>query len=210
MSSANKGKGRGYLWLVANQDHDGDECLIWPFFRKETGYGAFGHLGRVLSAHRFMCGLANGPPPTPTHEAAHECGNGNLGCCNPKHLSWKTPHENRLDRTKHGRGGRRCPGRAKLTATQVDEIRSLLGKETHAAIAKRFGITRGYVYSIKAGLTWRDDGVWKPVHDDDVLAIYRSPEPSEILEGRYGVSRQVIKNIRRGRTYSHLTAQSSR
>lgn len=33
-----------------------------------------------------MCELVYGKPPMPKHQAAHNCGKGNLGCINPKHL----------------------------------------------------------------------------------------------------------------------------
>ena len=146
-----------YKWLVARKDHEGDGCLIWPFSRKETGYGQIGRNGRVTGAHRVMCELVNGPAPTPNHEASHECGNGHLGCVHPKHLTWKTRAENRMDRRRHGTANSRGP--QKLNAEKVREIRALLAKKTrHEEIARRYGITRKYVYSIKAGLTWKNVG----------------------------------------------------
>lgn len=44
---------------------------------------------------------------------------------------------------------------AKLTASDVREIRSLLASgEIHADIAKRFGVSRGAITKIKLGETW--------------------------------------------------------
>lgn len=150
----NKGKGKTVAFLRDNVNFDGPDCLIWPFCRKETGYGQFGYLGQRQTAHRFMCELVNGPPPTPKHEAAHSCGKGHEGCVHPKHLSWKTMSENQLDRRRHGTSSPKGRLRYKLTPEQVIEIRRLLKTEKQAVIAKRFGISRGNVYLIKSGTTW--------------------------------------------------------
>src|SRR5690606_2800217 len=66
-------------WLSDHVDHNGDECLIWPFGRFANGYGqvCINKVNKVAS--REMCILANGEPPSPSHEAAHSCGNGHLG-----------------------------------------------------------------------------------------------------------------------------------
>lgn len=206
MANPNGGQGKCYLWLKAHESHQDDACLIWPFFRKETGYGHFGHMGKMHRAHRFMCELAHGPAPSPTHVAAHECGKGHLGCVNPKHLSWKTPEENRADRQRHGTAKRNFPGRVKLTAEQVAEIRSLLGKESQLSLAKRFGISRNYIYCIKAGLTWAEGKKWNPIPDADVIAIRNSPEPTRVIADRYGMSMENVRRIRRGDSYAHVTA----
>lgn len=78
--------------------YDGDECRAWPLAKDPQGYGRFG--GKHV--HRRVCEEANGPAPTPKHEAAHSCGGGHLACCTKRHLSWKTPKENQADRIIHG------------------------------------------------------------------------------------------------------------
>jgi hypothetical protein len=50
------------------------------------------------AAHRAMCRLIHGNPPTPKHQAAHSCGNGRRGCVHPGHLRWATDAENRAER----------------------------------------------------------------------------------------------------------------
>ena len=156
MAHATRGKGAAWVWLSSHINHDGDECLIWPFHRKEDGYGILGYNGGVYRAHRLMCRLVNGHPPSRQHEAAHECGNGHLGCVNPKHIKWKTSSQNQLDRRRHGTASRSWSGRRKLTAEQAAEIKASLGKITDAKIAERFGITRGYIYQIRSGLVWKN------------------------------------------------------
>lgn len=140
-SAWSKGKGAAIQWLRDHVDHNGAECLIWPFSTNGTGYGVLGYEGGRLYAHRKMCELAKGPPPSPDHEAAHDCGNGMSGCVNPKHLDWKTRSENHLDRRRHGTHATSVWGsRGKLSAAQKMEILALKGKLPQRVIAARYGV----------------------------------------------------------------------
>lgn len=141
----NRGQGRGYAWLMAHVNHQGDECLIWPFYRlMPGGYGTFGHLGELYYAHRYMCEQAHGPAPEGQH-AAHSCGKGSEGCVNPRHLSWKTVSENLKDRRRHGTQAGSKGHVSHLTDQQIAEIRSLKGKMSQYAIAEKFGVSRGCI-----------------------------------------------------------------
>lgn len=152
---ANRGTGKTLKWLKEHVNHDGNDCLIWPFNRIPNGYGMFGYLGKMYYAHRYMCELVNGPPPE-GHEAAHSCGNGKLGCANPKHLSWKTKSENRLDALRHGTGVRNRSGpKGSLTDEQVLAIRRLKGQETQDRIAEMFNISAPRVRAIFTGKIYR-------------------------------------------------------
>jgi len=133
-----------------------DECLIWPFQRNSNGYGVVTVDGKRQPASRYICLLANGHPPTPSHHAAHSCGNGHLGCVNPRHLSWKTVIENHADKRIHGtvnRGSRN--GRAKIKESDIKKIRHLKDKHTTDQIAEMFGIPRGTAWNIINGKSWR-------------------------------------------------------
>lgn len=146
---ANTGKGRGYAFLRDNMNYVGDDCLIWPMKGCDgKHYPLFGHLGKMYLAHRFMCQLAHGDPPTPKHQAAHSCGRGLLGCVNPRHLSWKTNGENQLDRTIMGlRTKPDNPGgqHGKLTEDQIERIRQVRGKMLVKDIAKELGCCTGTI-----------------------------------------------------------------
>lgn len=105
---------------------EGDDCLIWPFSRVH-GYARYSLGGRGSSACRLLCALVHGEPPTPDHEAAHECGNGHLGCVNPRHLVWKTNPQNVEDKYRHGRIARgERVSTNKLSEDDVRLIRELL------------------------------------------------------------------------------------
>lgn len=151
---ANKGKGKCAAFLFAHANYDKDDCLKWPF-NLNDGYGLFAHLGKQHMAHRFMCELAHGAPPTPKHYAAHSCGRGHHSCVNPRHLSWKTPSENQLDRARHGTKNGGCVG--KLTPEQVAVIKRLKGQKTQKEIAEMFGVFRTTVSDIHRGLLHRDE-----------------------------------------------------
>lgn len=139
------GDGAAYLWLVAHQNYQGNECLMWPFSRATLGYGRFGYCGKMYSAHRFMCELVNGPPPAGRWQAAHSCGKGHEGCVHPEHLSWKNNRQNQLDRRKHGTTYGAKGNRTRFTPAQIAEIRSLKGIEPFLRTAERFGVKRGCI-----------------------------------------------------------------
>lgn len=148
----------GVNWLKARVAYQGDDCLTWPLACDSHGYGIVGAgNGRVRKAHRVMCELAHGNPPTPQHEAAHSCGCGNKGCVNPRHLSWKTRSENAFDTVRHGahwRAGKQTP-RYKLTAEQVAEIRALKGFLTQVELGVIYGVSHRNIGKILRGVTWR-------------------------------------------------------
>lgn len=147
----NTGRGAGIKWLREHVNYQGDDCLKWPMCIIPVGYGYVGYLGKRYYAHRLMCEMAHGAPPTPKHEAAHLCGKGHEGCVNPRHLAWKTKKENRADCVDHGTAARGNSNRFnyRLTDIQVLEIRGLKGKALHADIAKQFGISPQSVSAIQ-------------------------------------------------------------
>lgn len=132
--------------LLAHVRHKGEDCLIWPYSRDDKGYGqvSIGG-GKIKKAHRVMCEIVNGSPPTSKHQAAHECGNGHLGCFNPRHLKWKTNSENQKDRRKFNRHWGSKGARTPLSIAQIEEMRRLKGIESRVSIAKRMGVKRGCV-----------------------------------------------------------------
>lgn len=183
--------------------HTGDACVTWPFATLETGYGQLKFRDRMSKAHRVMCILSHGEPPTERHQAAHSCGNGHLGCVNPNHLSWKTASENQLDRLEHGTA--RKPGRPFniLTETQVAEIRALGKTETHAGIASKFGVHRETVGNILRGVSWTGERAdtqrrFPPsVRDKMVRDAKRLRDrglPLQEIGRRLGVSRATARN----------------
>ena len=136
---------------------DTDECVIWPLRRNAAGYAVWAKHKRFSAlVARHMCRELYGEPPNPSYHAAHSCGNGHLGCVNPRHISWKTPTGNSLDRYKHGT---MILGvdmwRAKLDPDKVRAIRKLLAAGlSNADIGDQFDVTGSTIWAIKTGRTW--------------------------------------------------------
>lgn len=136
-------------------NHSSEACLTWPFGRKAGGYGMVLVDGKKTHPHRYICGLANGAPPTPEHQAAHSCGNGHEGCIAPGHLSWKTCKDNHADKLEHGTHGRGERNSAsKLTEADVHEIISVKGKISQSKLAAKFGVAQSAISKIQTGRAW--------------------------------------------------------
>lgn len=170
---ANRGEGLGYKWLLEHRSYPHDDwCLIWPFARHNNGRGLGGHNGKSYRAHRMMCQLAHGEPPTPEHQAAHSCGNGHLGCANPRHLSWKTASENLMDCSIHGTHPKsRFGAKGRFDADQIAQIRELLKTHTHRAIAEMFGANETTIGNIATGRFYSKPSkinFWAPEEDDKI------------------------------------------
>jgi DNA-binding transcriptional regulator YiaG len=139
-----KGNGKGIRWIREHLAYRGDDCLPWPYSKDaRVGRGMLGYNGQQWWAHRLMCTLAHGEPPTPKHQTIHICGNGHLGCTNPRHLRWGTNAENQKDRRRHGTHKGAKGTRTRLTADQIAEIRKR--EKPQVQIAQDFGISLGCV-----------------------------------------------------------------
>ena len=140
-------------WINDHKGHLGDHCLPWPF-GNGSGYASVFIDGRYSKAHRVMCAVANGPPPNPSDEARHLCGNNR--CVNPRHLAWGSPKQNASDRRKHGTiiEGEKVKG-SRLSEADVLRIRARFASgETCAAIAKDFPVGKSNIWSVVKGKTW--------------------------------------------------------
>lgn len=179
-----KGNGKTIQWLRDHVNYDAEYCLIWPYFRNPNGYGQLGYLGKPYWAHRLMCEMAHGEPPTPQHEASHSCGNGHMGCANPKHLSWKTRTGNGLDCRAHGTQARSRAGKDRLTDARVEQIRALKGKKTQAEIALICGVSEPTVRDIFLGRS----------HAGKSKVKYYTPEEDE----------KIREAVRRGYNFTQM------
>lgn len=183
---AKRGQGKAYAWIVAHAGHTGKACLPWPFSRDKKGYGSFGHEGRHYSAHRWMCEHRHGPPPSPKHHAAHECGKAHYGCVNPMHLVWKTASENQLDRRKTGRVlSNRYGNKGALSPEQITQIIDLKGSLSQVKIATMMGVSPAciqYWHHEKA----RRHIDMPEIHDRIDATLAGSPRPvAEVAEALY-------------------------
>lgn len=161
-------------WIEIHKTYQHDEwCLIWPFFRDKNGRAVMGVAGDRHYAHSAICEAVNGPPPTPGHGSAHTCGNGHLGCVNPKHLAWKTQAENLMDCAKHGTQPKNRVGNmGHFSPEEVAEIRRLLKTHTQLAVAHRYSVTESTISDIARGRYYsRPSKInhWKPDEDAKLM-----------------------------------------
>lgn len=141
--------------LVARKDEI-IGCVYWPFARDGKGYAKINLGGKPNNVHRVVCAAVNGPPPTPKHQAAHNCGNGKLGCVSPHCVRWATQKENEADKVAHGTklvGS--DVGNSKIDEDTAREIHVLrAGGMTSDAIASRLNILGQQVRRITSGDRW--------------------------------------------------------
>ena len=141
-------------WVKRHSSYVHDDCLIWPFGNNGNGYCRIGFSRtKKVYAHRLMCEYAHGPAPTAKHIAMHLCGNGHLGCLNPRHLRWGTNAENQLQRAADGthQRGDRHPN-SKMTETQAREA---LETDTPTKdLAYKFGVSYATVLAVRARKSW--------------------------------------------------------
>ena len=127
--------------------------------RNQKGYGyvdlSRGDRKTRRLVHQLVAAAFLPPRPSaqhhPNHLDADKLNN------HPENLEWATSSENNA----HARARGLVPalhgesnGRAKLTAEQVLEIRSLRGKIGARAIAARFGVARSLIQRIHQGRAW--------------------------------------------------------
>lgn len=115
---------------------------------------------KKVMQHRLVCEAWHGPPPSPSHQAAHE--NGIRHDNRPENLSWKTALENTEDTIRHGtrlRGEKNL--QAKLKTLDVLMLRQQLrtGKLNSIREAKRHGCDRKTITDAARGRTW----AWLPL-----------------------------------------------
>jgi len=197
MASWNKGTSAGRDFLEANIGYTGDGCLIWPFYRNPGhGRGTFGVDGEVHYAHRYMCELVNGSPPTPEHQASHSCGKGHEGCVDPRHLSWATNSKNQLDRRGHGTHISNTHGnRGKMTRAQIAELQSLKGRMLQTERMAKFGISQGTV-QYWHGVRAQRQAAQPPIDQKIDAALDGKPMPiKELAQKMYGNTRQGVAII---------------
>lgn len=195
----NPGDSKLMNWIREHLSYPHDYCLIWPFGRTRDGYGTIGREGKNLKAHRFICTLVHGEPPTPKHQAAHSCGRGADGCCNPRHIRWKTPSENTLEKPSRPR--------RKLTPDQVVEIRGLKGLERVQDTSERFGVTECNIRKIQSGKLWgQDRRVDHHFTDAQVIEIRKLPDlrAARRKAEELGVSYTTTYSIWTRRTFKHV------
>lgn len=145
------------FWAKVNKTDSVDDCWEWTAYKNSQGYGQFrkeGRGGQAL-AHRVSYELNVGSIPDGLL-VCHKCDN--PSCTNPNHLFLGTVKDNMADKMAKGRAkslSGELHGRAKLTTSQVKEIRDRLATgEAQTLIAADYGIAQRTVSRIKNADSW--------------------------------------------------------
>lgn len=127
-----------------------DGCWEWSGLKDKDGYALLQH-ARKMHRAAILSLKFDGRPPLRGEYACHHCDN--PACVRPDHLFPGTPKQNSEDAKAKGRHmhGEGSP-LSKLTEADVRAIRT--SAEKPREIAKRFGVTPGNVYSVRARKTW--------------------------------------------------------
>lgn len=135
-----------------------DECWEWQGAKHPFGYGDIRWGGRTERAHRVAWLLTHGPVPE-GQCVCHTCDN--PPCCNPAHLFVGSKADNLRDMREKGRdskppllAGERSRT-AKLTADDVENIRSNRTNLTGTALADLFGVRPAAISDILRRKTWK-------------------------------------------------------
>lgn len=142
-----------YVRFWGRVDLQGDGCWPWTASVDRWGYGHIRINGRLQRAHRVAWELCFGPIPEGVC-VLHTCDNPR--CVRPIHLFLGSQADNSRDKAKKGRAaGERNPG-AKLTATDVVEIRQRRrASALHRELAADFNVHRTTISNILSGKNWR-------------------------------------------------------
>lgn len=139
------------FWAKVDKSAGPEACWPWTGAITTHRYGCVQWQGRVLGAHKVAYLLGHGPVPSGL-QIRHSCDN--PPCCNPAHLSLGTRKDNAADKVARGRTPKTMT--KFLTAEQVREIRAARGRLSSGDIAKQYGITQSYTFTIWAGKVWRN------------------------------------------------------
>lgn len=145
-----RGPAKDRFW--SQVDKSGD-CWAWRGATDQHGYGHFFD-GKHWKAHRWSYAEHNGVS-TLDGDVCHHCDN--PVCVRPSHLYMALHAVNMADMVTKGRSaGRERHSQAKLTESDVEEIKALLGTLVQQDIAELYGVDASTITSIKKGRTWKN------------------------------------------------------
>lgn len=125
-------------------------CREWTRAKNDAGYGVILLKGVAHLAHRVSYSLEYGELGRWDY-VCHACDN--PACYEPRHLFKGTPADNMTDMADKNRQvhGEDHPS-SKLTEEQVKIIKA--SPLPQAELARKYGVSRNSIWSIKNGKTW--------------------------------------------------------
>lgn len=198
-----------------------DGCWKWRGAKDRDGYGIFDAEWkgvRYTKAHRFSYAFHLGEDPG-LRQVLHRCDNPE--CTNPEHLFLGSNADNMADKIAKGRArvarGEES-GPAILSESQARAI--LADPRPYAEISSEYGVATSTISSLKNRDSWRHlevsaikgnpnrthrRGVSDKITPEIVREIRASKEQGKVLAQRYGISPQSVTDIRKRRSWAHVT-----
>lgn len=149
-----KSKSNIYIEDVALK-WESNSCLRWPFEINKKNYAIISVLRKSKHAHRLICEIKHGKPPSVNSQAWHTCGNKDGGCVNPNHIKWIEPSEPiRIKKRRCEKIGENHYN-SKLSNKDVLEIYRKKNKEPAAKLADYYRVSVSAVYMIWSRRNYR-------------------------------------------------------
>ena len=136
------------FWARVDKTSDPQGCWLWTGNKCPSGYGSVRWKRVTYNTHKIAYLLSGRSIPDKYYICHSEHCIGKRHCCNPEHLTAKTPSENNLDMHRDGTKW------SKLTAEQVLDIRARVG-QTHKEIAEEYNVSRGLISVIIRKEAWK-------------------------------------------------------
>lgn len=191
-------------------------------YKIHNGRPTIGINGKNFVLSRIVYEIYKGISPNNLF-VCHTCDN--PLCINPDHLFLGTPADNTLDCKRKNRLAKGSHhGRAKLTETQVIEIRNLLLQKTLTIrqISKIFDVSSSTISSINVGKHWTHvEGIGSKLESRHTRAKLNDANVKQIkqllAEGmslrkiakQFGVVPQTISDINHNKSWTHVKLESS-
>lgn len=190
-------------------------CWIWCGTLNKKGYGVISGNGIRHLAHRASWIMFRGAIPSGdgAHGTVvmHTCDN--PSCVNPNHLRLGTQAENVRDmdiksrRITVSKKGIENPRSAIRSEEDIALICSTEGNTK--ALAEQFGVSISTIKHIRQqnGAGSKSPNVFHQARlsDDDIRFIRSTKPGTRGLAAKFGITKEAISNIRRRKTYSHVT-----
>ena len=142
-----------WMWFESKLVTTDSGCKEWSGCRYTQGYGVVRIAGKNVKAHRIYLEHSLGRQLGVGMYALHSCNN--PPCCNLGHLREGTNQDNVDDKLRSNRQPRgETNGKAKLTITQVEEIRQNQDGLTQKQLAEQYNVQRPCIAKIQRGRTW--------------------------------------------------------
>ena len=195
------------FWSKVDQRGD-DDCWEWTGCLQSQGYGHPGFDDKTYLAHRVAYFLMTGQQPGHIF-VCHHCDN--PPCCNPKHLFLGNHADNSADMVAKGRQNKaHGTDASRAILTEVDVLKIRHSRETHKALAEKYGVSMRAIGSVLSGENWKHIGgprQRRHLIEMEVRAIRRasaSGKTGRAIANELGVSEGTISMIINRRIWKHV------